>query len=130
MIAIGAAAIWFAKDFSSLGSVFPLAVGGLLVALGLLYIVLVLLGRTRRAASGGGSDLRRTAVAVVMLGWAFTLDRIGFLPSSVAAFAALLVIANHERWSARTVLLYGGAGVLVLGGLYALFKHALLVPLP
>ena len=55
---------------------------------------------------------------------------LGFLASSGLAFALLLMIANHSRWTARTLMLYGASGLLVLGGLYALFKLALLVPLP
>ena len=36
-----------------------------------------------------------------MLAWAFTLGPLGFLASSAAAMAALLVIANHDRWTLR-----------------------------
>ena len=68
--------------------------------------------------------------ALVRLAWAFALPAMGFLASSAIAFVLLLMLANHERWTMRTVLLYGATGVLVLGGLYALFKHALQVPLP
>ena len=97
---------------------------------GVLYLVFYALGRTQRAAPAAGSNLRRAGVAVVMLAWAFALPAMGFLASSAIAFVLLLMLANHERWTMRTVLLYGATGVLVLGGLYALFKHALQVPLP
>jgi putative tricarboxylic transport membrane protein len=129
-IALGAAAFWAARDYSTLGAVFPRAVGVLLMALGVLYLVFVLRGRTRRAPPLQGSSLRRGAVAAIMLGWGFALDALGFLPSSALAMALLLVVAHHERWSARTAVLYGGAAGLVLIALYALFKQVLLVPLP
>jgi len=129
-IVIGAAAFWGARDFSDLGAVFPRSVGALLVVLGVAYIVLTLLGRTRRIDGLGGSAVRRTATAGVMLGWAFTLGPLGFLASSAAAMAALLVIAHHDRWTPRRAVLYAVACALVLIGLYSLFKFALQVPLP
>jgi hypothetical protein len=130
LIGVGAAAFWAAAEFSALGSVFPRSVGTLMVALGVVYLVLVALGRTRRAAVPQGSNTRRAAVALVMLGWGFALGPLGFLPSSAAAMAALLLIANHQRWTLRTALLYGGASLGVLAALYGLFKLILLVPLP
>ncbi len=129
-IVLGAAAIWAARDYSDLGAVFPRSVGALLVALGLLYIVLTLAGRTQRGAALGGSFVRRCAAAVTLLAWAFTLGPLGFVASSAAAMAALLVIANHERWTLRRALLYAASSALVLIGLYSLFKIVLQVPLP
>lgn len=130
MVLVGAAAIWAARDYSDLGAVFPRTVGALLVALGIVYIALVAMGRTRRGAAAEGSTLRRTLVAVVMLAWGFALGPLGFLPSGAAAMAALLLIANHDRWTLRSALAYGVSAAAVLGLLYALFKHALQVPLP
>jgi putative tricarboxylic transport membrane protein len=130
LVALGITALVLSADFSDLGAVFPRAIGGLMVALGSLYLVLFALGRTRRGAAPDGSNLRRAGVAVVLLGWAFALVPLGFLASSAIAFVLLLMLANHDRWTLRTVLLYGGAGALLLLGLYALFKLALLVPLP
>jgi len=130
MVLVGAAAIWTARDYSDLGSVFPRTVGALLVALGIVYIVLVVLGRTRRGAAVDGSSIRRALVAVVMLAWGFALGPLGFLPAGAAAMAALLLIANHDRWTLRTALIYGLATTTVIGLLYTLFKHALQVPLP
>ncbi len=129
-MALGAAAIWAARDFSDLGAVFPRSVGALLAGLGALYIVLMLAGRTQRVAELGGSFVRRAATALTLLAWAYTLGPLGFLASSAAAMAALLVIANHERWTLRRAVLYAAASALVLIGLYSLFKIALQVPLP
>ncbi len=130
MVLIGAAAIWAARDYSDLGAVFPRTVGALLIALGIVYIALVALGRTRRAATVDGSSLRRALVAGVMLAWAFALGPLGFLPAGAAAMAALLLIAHHDRWTLQTALAYGFSAAAVLGLLYALFKLALKVPLP
>ena len=130
MVLVGAAAIWAARDYSDLGAVFPRTVGALLVALGIVYIVLVVLGRTRCGAPADGSFARRALVAVVMLAWGFTLGPLGFLPSCAAAMAALLLIAHHGTWTLRLALLYGLSTAAVLGLLYVLFKIALQVPLP
>lgn len=130
MVVIGAAAIWAARDYSDLGSVFPRTVGALLVALGLVYIALVFLGRTQRSGDVEGSTIRRALVAVVMLAWGFALGPLGFLPSGLAAMAALLMIAHHDRWTLRTALTYGLSTAVVIGLMYTLFKHALQVPLP
>jgi len=130
MVLIGAGAIWAARDYSDLGAVFPRTVGALLIALGVVYIVLVAMGRSRRAAAADGSFARRALVATVMLAWGFALGPLGFLPAGVAAMAALLLIAHHDRWTLRTALVYGLSCSAVLGMLYALFKHALQVPLP
>lgn len=129
-IALGIAAYAAAADYSDLGAVFPRTIGGLLIALGATYLVLVARGRTHRAALEAGSTWRRAGVALTMLGWAWVLQPLGFLWSSALAFAALLFIANHARRSPRTLAMHVLAGALLLGGLYALFKHALQVPLP
>lgn len=129
-IAVGAAAVWAARDFSDLGAVFPRTVGALMVALGALYIVLVVRGRTRAAAAAGGSMARRSGVALAMLAWGYTLEPLGFVASSAAAMAVLQVLAHHGRWTMRRAILQSAATALVLAAFYALFKHALGVPLP
>jgi hypothetical protein len=129
-IVLGIAAYAAAADYSDLGAVFPRTIGSLLVALGVTYLAVVARGRSQRAAQAAGSTLRRAGVAVTMLGWAWALEPLGFLWSSALAFAALLFIANHERRGPRILALHVLAGALLLGGLYALFKHALQVPLP
>jgi hypothetical protein len=130
LIAVGVAALAYSTEFSDLGAVFPRAIGAFLVSLGCLYILLVVLGRTRATVALEGSNTRRLGVAAVMLGWAFALPSLGFLASSAIAFALLLVLAQHDRWTPRTATLYGAAGAVVLVGLYVLFKMVLQVPLP
>lgn len=130
MVLIGAGAIWAARDYSDLGAVFPRTVGALLVALGIVYITLVAMGRSRRVVGEHGSVARRALVAIVMLAWGFALGPLGFLPTGVAAMGSLLLIAHHGRWTPRAVFTYGIATAVVLSLMYALFQHALQVPLP
>lgn len=129
-IVLGCVSWWAAADYSALGSVFPRAIGALLVVLGVTYLALFASGRTRRAAALDGSNARRAGVALVMLAWAYTLEPLGFLGSSALAMAALLFVANHESRSVGRLAGQALAAALLLVGLYALFKHALNVPLP
>ncbi|MFT0546025.1 tripartite tricarboxylate transporter TctB family protein [Allopusillimonas ginsengisoli] len=129
-IVIGTAAIYVANDFSILGSVFPQVIAGLMIILSCLYLLLAWRRPKPRLTHEPGSGLRRFGVMITMLAWAFLLDPLGFLSSGVLAFAALLLIANFDRWTARTVMLYAAAGVFILGSLFTIFKFALQVPLP
>ena len=129
-IGVGAAALWHAGEFSMLGAVFPRAIGGLLVVLGLVYLVLVVLGRTQPVAPLQGSLARRAGVALVMLAWAWALVPLGFLAASAIGCVLLMLVANHDRWSPSRAAGYLATGAVVLGGLYTLFKLVLLVPLP
>lgn len=128
--AVGAAAIAYSGDFSDLGSVFPRTIGALLVALGIACAGLSLAGRLPRPAPLEGSNLRRFALIVTMLAWAFALPYLGFLAAGAAACAVLLLIANHDRWHARSIAVYALSTGGVLIGLYLLFGVVLKVPLP
>jgi len=67
---------------------------------------------------------------VVFVAWSLLLERLGFLATSTVAFVALLVIANYDRWTPRMAVAYGLVGAMVLGGLYAIFRFVLQVPMP
>lgn len=129
-IAIGIAAIAFSGDFSPLGAVFPRTISGVMIALAVLYAFFALRRPRRVAVMESGSTPRRAGVIVVMLVWAFALQPVGFLFTSTCATFALLLIAQYNRWSARTALIYGFSLALVIGLLYLLFSHVLQVPLP
>jgi len=58
------------------------------------------------------------------------LEKVGFLATSIACFTAILVIANYDRWTPRSAATYAVAGAAVVGGLYAIFRFVLQVPLP
>lgn len=130
LIVVGLAAIYAANDFSMLGSVFPKVISGLMIFLAGLYLVLAWLKPTPARTHEAGSGLRRLGVMVTMIVWSLLLEPIGFLPASVIAFAALLLVANFDRWTVRIVLIYAASGIVVLGALYSIFKFALQVPLP
>jgi len=129
-IIVGVLAFWGARDFSPLGSVFPRTISVAMVVLAAAYIAMALLRPTAPAKKPSGSPWRRGAVMVVLIAWAFLLGRVGFLATSVAAYTALLVIANYDRWTPRMAVIYALVGTAVLGGLYWVFRFVLQVPLP
>ncbi|MBE0619684.1 MAG: tripartite tricarboxylate transporter TctB family protein [Burkholderiales bacterium] len=129
-IIVGILAFWGARDFSPLGSVFPRTMAVAMVVFAAAYIAMALLRPTAPAAMPVGSPWRRGAVMVVLIAWAFLLGRVGFLTTSVAAYTALLIIANYDRWTPRMAVIYAVVGALVLGGLYWVFHQVLQVPLP
>lgn len=129
-IAVGAVAIWHAKEFSPLGAVFPRTIAALMIVFAAVYIVVAVLRPVQPTAHAKGSIGRRAALAIVMLAWSFLMEPVGFLATSVASYAAILVIANYDRWTPRMAVIYAIAGSVVLGALYATFRFGLQVPLP
>jgi len=129
-IVVGILAIWGARDFTPLGSVFPTTIAAAMIVFSAAYIAMSLLRSAGPAINPAGSTWRRSALVAVLLAWAFLLQHIGFLATSVAAYAALLVIANYDRWTPRVAVTYAAVGSALLGGLYAIFFFMLDVPLP
>ncbi|MBE0625822.1 MAG: tripartite tricarboxylate transporter TctB family protein [Burkholderiales bacterium] len=129
-IIVGVLAIWGAREFSPLGSVFPRTMAAVMILCAAVYIAMALLRPQAPAATPAGSNWRRGALIAVLVAWAFLFEKFGFLSTSLFAYAAILVIANYDRWTPRLALTYTAVGAIVLGGLYAIFRYALQVPLP
>lgn len=129
-IAGGGLAWYHAGDFSPMGSVFPRTIAAIMMVAAAVYIAVSLLRPSAPAAQASGSIWRRVALIVVMAAWSLLLEKVGFLTTSLACFAAILVIANYDRWTPRTAAIYALAGAVMVGGLYAIFRFGLLVPLP
>jgi hypothetical protein len=129
-IVAGALAIYYSGDFSMLGSVFPRTIAATLIVLSSAYIAVAVFGREAPPAAQPGSVVRRILLAVTLVAWALLLDPLGFLTASIVCYVAILVIANYNRWTPRMTIAYAGVGIVVLGGLYSLFRFALQVPFP
>ena len=129
-IVMGALALWNSGEFSALGSVFPRTVATAMILLALAYIAVAWLRPKGVAPQAPGSTWRRVALMAVFVAWSLLLEPVGFLGTSIAAFVAILVIANYDRWTPRMAVAYGLVGALVLGGLYGIFRFVLQVPLP
>lgn len=130
LIVVGLLALYHSGEFSPLGSVFPRTVAIAMIVLSAVYIAVGWLRPKAPAPLAMGSVWRRLALAATMLAWAVLLEPLGFLASSVLAYAALLVIANYDRWTPRSAVIYVAAGSLIIGALYWVFRFGLQVPLP
>jgi putative tricarboxylic transport membrane protein len=129
-IVMGALALWHSGGFSAMGSVFPRTFATLMILLSVAYIAVSLLRPKGAQKHPVGSVWRRAALMVVFVVWSLLLEPLGFLTTSIAAFVAILVISNYDRWTPRMAVTYGLVGAVVLGGLYGIFRFVLQVPLP
>ena len=128
--AIGALAIFYASEFTPLGSVFPRTIAAAMIVLCMVYIAVALVRPRSPEAQPAGSTPRRLLLAITMLAWALLLEPLGFLSTSIICYAAILVTANYDRWTPRRALLYTAVGIAVMGVLYGTFRYALQVPFP
>jgi putative tricarboxylic transport membrane protein len=113
--------------------VFPTTIALAMIGLSTMLIV----GNLRRpnvpgksVFADGQSTPRRLGLAAVMLVWALSLTRAGFVLSSVAAFFLLLVIAEYERWTLRRAIGYALVGIGTVAFAYFLMRDVLLIPVP
>jgi len=127
---IGLLAIYYSRDFSPLGAVFPRTIAAAMIVLCAVYVAVALLRPIDIEKPQPGSAGRRIALAISMLAWVLLLEPAGFLLTSIVCFAAILVIANYDRWTPRLAVGYTAVGVLVLGTLYGVFSYVLQVPFP
>lgn len=110
--------------------VFPRAAATLLIICSLLSLVSTWLRPSAEPGFGQGSWWRRLLLVASMLGACLLMPVIGFLGAGCVAFVGGLIAAMHLRWSAATAFRYGGSGLIIMVGFYALFRYALHVPLP
>lgn len=110
--------------------VFPQAVAIVLIITAAISFIARFLRPSDEGGFGTGIWWRRCLLILSMFLACLVMPYVGFLPAGAIAFAGGLIAAMHDRWSARTVLLYWGAGAMIMVGFFALFKFVLLVPLP
>ncbi|MGB3690928.1 MAG: tripartite tricarboxylate transporter permease [Jannaschia helgolandensis] len=122
-----------ASALSPLGAVFPIAIAAALIVFSVLLIVMNL----RRPAGGPGETLdlnggaiRRIALGIVMLAWVLLIPEIGFLVTSLAAFLAIMIIADYDRPSPTTWAIWIGSGALICFGFWWLMANVLLLRMP
>ena len=105
----------------------PFLVGGGLVILGVVWAGLA--GRSSKDEAGAGAEKRRWQRALLsfalMLAYAWTIERLGYLTSTFLFMLAWQKLIERERW-AKTSLI----ALLGTASIYALFVYFLKVPLP
>ena len=132
VLAIVAAGLaWYhAGAFSTMGAVFPRTVAAVKPIAAAAHNAGAVPRPGAPPAAGAAATWGRNPPVVVLALWSAFLEQVGFLTTSLACLAAILVIANYDRWTPRTAALYSLAGAAIVGGLYATFRFALQVPLP
>ncbi|MDA8645641.1 tripartite tricarboxylate transporter TctB family protein, partial [Amylibacter sp.] len=93
-------------------------------------LVTRLLKPSNEGGFGEGIWWRRVLFISAMFITCFAMPIIGFLASGVIAFTSGLIAAMHDKWSFRTVLIYGCSGAIIMVSFFILFKFILFVPLP
>ncbi len=110
--------------------VFPQTVAVILIICAAISFIMQFIKPTNESGFGQGIWWRRVLLIATMFLTCVAMPIVGFLPAGVIAFVGGLVAAMHDRWSVRNVLIYWGAGAVIMVGFFALFKYVLHVPLP
>lgn len=110
--------------------VFPQAVAIILIITAAVSFITRFLQPTDDGGFGRGVWWRRVFLVAAMLLTCFVMPFVGFLAAGMITFAGGLIAAMHDKWTAKTALLYCGCGVAILVTFFALFKFVLHVPLP
>lgn len=122
-----------AQGMSQVGSIFPTTIAVGMIAFSLALIVAILTGRAapamlRKESECGSSH--RLGLAVVMATWVALLSVIGFVVISLAAFAAIMVIADYDRPRLRTWVIWSASGVAIVLGFWWIMADVLLLRMP
>ena len=130
-VLIGVVVLYDTAGYSDVDSkIFPRAAAIALILSAGASCVMWMLRPAPVQGFGDGSWWRRVLLVGSMLVAALLMPRIGFLPAGVLVFAGGLVAGMEDRWSVRTLALYGACSLVIVTAFYALFKYGLYVPLP
>jgi putative tricarboxylic transport membrane protein len=103
----------------------PLSLGLIIAVLGGAIALRPARGRAAEAPAGAGGRLRIAATLAGLVLYALVFERLGFLISSSAFVALLLVFYGERRWPVVLAVAVGAAVAT-----YAVFARWLGVPLP
>jgi putative tricarboxylic transport membrane protein len=122
-----------ARGMSDVGSIFPTTIAVGMIVFSLALIATILTGRAapamRREESEGGSR-HRLGLAAVMAAWVGLLPLLGFVASSLAAFIAIMVIADYDRPGPRTWAIWILSGIAIVLAFWWIMADVLLLRVP
>lgn len=134
LIVVGAVVLYDTTGYGDADSAaFPRTVAIVLMivsAITALRSFLAQQGDPERPPPTPGSWPRRILLPAVMLVSVIGMRYLGFLPAMLVMFAGLLLVANHNGWTARRAIIYGVSGIGVVIIFHVLFRYWLKVPLP
>jgi putative tricarboxylic transport membrane protein len=134
-VGIGITAYLQTKDMTPMGSVFPTALAAALVLLSAVLVAFQIgrpaaPSREHGAAEGRPSTVRRSAIVLILLAWAFLVPQVGFFVTSMLAFFVITAIASFERLTTREMALYAAVGMVVVGAFQWLMVAVLNLRMP
>lgn len=130
MIAFALGALWFSKDMSTMGSIFPRSVAIVVLVFSVALLLRAFLSRPQRPAAEPGSVGRRLGLVAVLLVWGLSLRWLGFIASSLLCAGALVVLAHYHAWTLKRIVAYVLVLIAIIAFFYSLFAIVLNVPLP
>lgn len=130
-VLIGVVVLYDTTGYADMDSkIFPRAAAIVLILTAGTACILWLLRPTPVQGFGDGRWWRRIVLVGAMLAAALLMPWIGFLAAGMLVFAGGLMAGMEDRWSLRSLSLYGLCSVVIVVAVHALFKYALYVPLP
>ena len=127
----GLVTLYDTTSYSDVDSkVFPQAVAIILIICAAISFITTIMKPSSEGGFGRGIWWRRILLVITMLLACAAMPFIGFLAAGTIAFGGGLIAAMHDRWSARTIVLYCCIGALIMIVFYLLFRYPLHVPLP
>lgn len=130
-VLIGVVVLYDTTGYADMDSkIFPRAAAIVLILTAGTACILWLLRPTPVQGFGDGRWWRRIVLVGAMLAAALLMPWIGFLAAGMLVFAGGLMAGMEDRWSLRSLGLYGLCSVVIVVAVHALFKYALYVPLP
>ncbi|SDM09038.1 Tripartite tricarboxylate transporter TctB family protein [Modicisalibacter muralis] len=130
MIAFALGALWFSKDMSIMGSIFPRAVAIMVLIFSVALLVRAFVSRPTLPVAEPGSVGRRLGLIAVLLVWGLSLRWLGFIASSLLCAGALVWLAHYHAWTLKRVMAYALVLIAIIAFFYTLFAVVLNVPLP
>lgn len=131
LLALALAALWQSRDFSSLGAIFPRAIGAVLLLACVITLWRVLRGRTRPARGLLQEGVLRGVLLIVIIAlWIALLEPAGFRVAGIVAYLLLALVTVREPLTIGRVARYLLVAIAFVVAFELLFVHALKVPLP
>lgn len=131
LLLIAGAALWESRKFSALGSIFPRAIGAVMVVASVIVLWRTLRGRAPPSKGFVRDGLLRglLLIAVISL-WIAMLERAGFALAGVIAYVALALITEREPLTWRRLARFLVVAVAFVAAFQLVFVHFLKVQLP
>ncbi len=131
LLLLAVAALLESRDFSALGSIFPRAIGAVMVVASVIVLWRTLRGRAPTSRGFVREGLLRGVllIAVVSL-WIMLLERVGFALAGVIAYVALALITEREPLTWRRLLRFAVVAIAFVAAFQLVFVQVLKVQLP